>query len=365
MRRRLALLNWRDLSHPKAGGAEIYTHNLMSGLAARGHEVTWFTSRASNADAREERDGYSIIRMGSELTCRFYAAAWLQRNLHRFDYVVDEVNTLPWLSPIIAKGRVRLLIFQLAREVWFAEAPQPISTIGYLSEPALLQIYRNVPAITISESSARSLREIGLKGPIDIVECPLLGPVAPVRMNPTPGLIGFVGRLARSKRTEHVIAALAWVRREFRSARLLIIGGGPDRERHRLGRLAFRLGVGDAVEFTGRVSDEDRDLLLSRVDVLAIASLREGWGLVVSEAARFGIPAVGYPVSGLVDSIRHGYTGLITERCEAPQLAQGILRIIADRELRNRLGLGAADYIRRFTFDRFIEGIEASLFARD
>jgi glycosyltransferase involved in cell wall biosynthesis len=357
----VAIFNWRDLEHPRAGGAEYYTHALASGLAARGHAVTLFTSRAGAAPPRAERDGYTIVRRGNALTCRLFAVAWLLRRRRAFDTIIDEVNTLPWLSPLIAPGRVTLLIHQLAREIWFAESPLPVAIVGYLIEPFFLRIYRRVPVVTISASSARTLVKIGLRGHIDVVECPLLPRATEVTPKPEPGSIGYVGRITPSKRIDHVVRALALVRRAVPNARLSIVGSGPASEVRRLKRVARSSGVAGAVTFTGRLPDDARDRALARFDVLALASLREGWGIVVSEAARFAVPSVVYPVPGLVDAVRDGETGIVSPRPTPRSLANGLTAILIDRSTRDRFGNAAAAYLDRFSFARFIERFEAAL----
>jgi glycosyltransferase involved in cell wall biosynthesis len=357
----VVIFNWRDLEHPRAGGAEYYTHALASGLAARGHTVTLFTSRPRGLPARAERDGYAIVRRGNAITCRLFAAAWLLRRRHAFDTVIDEVNTLPWLSPLIARGRVTLLIHQLAREIWFAESPLPIAIVGYLIEPLFLSIYRGVPVVTISASSAETLVKIGLRGQIAVVECPLLPPATEVAAEPELGSIGYVGRITPSKRIDHIVRALALVRRAVPTARLSIVGSGSTAEVRRLKRVARSAGVDGAVTFAGRLPDDARDRALARLDVLALASMREGWGIVVSEAARFSVPSVVYPVPGLVDAVRDGQTGIVSRRATPRSLADGLIAILTDRGSRARLGSAAAAYLEQFSFQRFIERFEAAL----
>jgi glycosyltransferase involved in cell wall biosynthesis len=357
----VVIFNWRDLDHPRAGGAEYYTDALASGLAARGHTVTLFSSRPRGLPARTERGGYTILRSGNALTCRLFAAAWLRPRRQTFDAIVDEVNTLPWLSPLVAPGRVTLLIHQLAREIWFAETPLPIAIVGYLVEPLFLQIYRNVRVVTISASSAATLVRIGLRGHITVVECPLAPRAVGAAIEPEPGLIGYVGRMTPSKRIDHVVRALAFVRKVVPNARLSIVGSGPEREQRRLERVARACGVSGAVTFTGRLPDEARDRALAGFDVLALASMREGWGLVVSEAARFGVPSVVYPVPGLVDAVRDGETGIVSHRATPRSLADGLIAVLTNRALRARMGSAAATYLDSFSFARFIERFESVL----
>ncbi len=355
---RVVIFNWRGPTSRKGGGAEHVTDVLASGLAARGHSVVWFTSRAPGEPAAEQRAGYTIIRAGSELTCRLHAAAWLLRNRRAVDVAIDEVNTLPFLSPWFARDRVILWIHQLAREVWNAEAPAAVGWFGRLMERPMLSVYARTPVVTGAASSAKSFS--GLRfGPIRIVEYPLPRPNE--LSLPSRDLIGYVGRIAPSKRIDHIIRALDLVRRRVPDARLSIIGAGDPSEMRRLQTLTAQLGLGDAVTFHGRVSMDERDALMRSFDVLALASLREGWGLVVSEAARFGVPSVVYPVAGLVDSVRDGQTGLVVQDERPESLAEGLIRVLSDRNLRDELGREARHFLEPFTEERFVERFEAVL----
>src|SRR5579884_1078722 len=129
---RIALFNWRDRMHPAAGGAEQYTHDLLCALANAGHVCTWIASKVPGRPDCEDCGDYTVLRMGSELTCRFFAARWLWQNRHAVDVVVDEVNTLPFFSRMIAPRKTKVLIHQLAREVWWYEAPRPLAALGYV-----------------------------------------------------------------------------------------------------------------------------------------------------------------------------------------------------------------------------------------
>jgi glycosyltransferase involved in cell wall biosynthesis len=358
---RIAIFNWRDFRHPKGGGAELATHQLAHGLAKRGHSVTWFTSHYAGAQLEEICDGYRIVRRGSELTCRFYGLLWLYSNRHNFDVVIDEVNTLPFLSRFVFGKRVVVLMHQLAREVWIAEAPPVLGHIGYAAERLFLSIYQNVPIVTISESSAASFREFGLRGKVHVAEIALRPPAA--ASTPVAGRIGYVGRIARSKRLDHIVRALAIVRKDAPHAHLTIVGSGSEKELRRLTALVYELGLQDAVTFCGRVDDNTRDALMSSFEMLVMTSLREGWGLVVSEAARFAVPSVVYPVAGLVDSVVEGKTGLVAASETPDALARCIVTLLRDREARNSLGLAAMEYLRIFDEDRFVGRWERVLLA--
>ncbi|HTX59284.1 MAG TPA: glycosyltransferase family 4 protein [Verrucomicrobiae bacterium] len=356
----IAIFNWRDIDHPKAGGAEVATDQLARGLVARGHRVTFFTSAYPGAKPQEERDGYRIIRRGSELTCRLFGLAWLWRHRGEIDFAVDEVNTLPFLSRFVKPKRHLVWMHQLAREAWLIMAPPVIGHVGYALEPAMFLLYRSARIVTISQSSARTFREFGLRGPIHVAEISLRPPVDAA--SPTePYHLGHVGRIAPSKRIDHIFRAMALLAPRFAQIKLTVVGTGAPGELERLQKIAAELGIADRVAYTGFLSNEQRDALTASFDAVAMASVREGWGLVVSEAARFGVPAVVYPVPGLVDSVKDGESGIVCSAETPEALADGLARVLGDRALRERLSRGAKEYLLQFDEERFVGNFERAL----
>lgn len=358
---RILLCNWRDSFHHKAGGAEAQTHVLARGLAARGHAVTVATSFGRNSVSHRQRtDGYTTLRFGNELTCRLHIGSWLSRHNNYYDVVIDEVNTLPFLSPLIAPKKTLLWIHQLAREVWLAEAPFPANYLGYVSEPLLMRIYRNTPLITGAKSTEQSLKSFGFRGRIDVIEY-ALDPPHPLAFSPEEGSVGYVGRLVPSKRVDHIIRAVKLASAEVPSIKLYVVGSGPDRERVRLERLTRDLGVSERVVFEGRLSNSDRDDRMKRLDVLSMTSVREGWGLVIAEAARFSVPSVVYPVAGLVDAVLHDVSGIVTPTQTPEAIANALKQIITNRARRADLGEGARKRLTDYTEKRFVDLFESRI----
>ncbi len=126
-------------------------------------------------------------------------------------------------------------------------------------------------------------------------------------------LFVYVGRLAPSKRLGDIIAAFAMFRRGTGRGRLELIGTGPERYVSQLRQDVVRRGLASSVQFPGWLSGDDKHRRLSQARALLMASVREGWGLVVTEANACGTPAIVYDVPGLRDSVKHKSTGLIVE----------------------------------------------------
>ena len=347
---RILIFNWKDLAHPRAGGAEVLTEEVARALVRLGHPVTLFASAVAGRARRETVQGVEIVRRGGRLGV--YRAArefWEELPEGSYDVVIDEINTRPFLTPRWIHGTpVVALIHQLAREIWFYETHFPVSVVGrYVLEPRWLRAYRDVPCLTVSRSSAESLaRHHGWQNVRVIPEGGRQHPVPDVPKDPEPTVV-FLGRLVAMKQPEHALRAFDVLSETFPETRLWVIGDGP-----LLARLRKR--ASPRVSFLGRVETEELRNLLARAHVLVATSVREGWGLNVSEAAACGTPAIGYAVPGLVDSIPASGGSLVDPSPEA--LGRALVEFFSGRlRLQPRISTApwpeVADAVERFLLE--------------
>ncbi|MHB8433406.1 MAG: glycosyltransferase family 4 protein [Candidatus Tyrphobacter sp.] len=307
-------LNWRDPWHPKRGGAELFTLRVAQHLARKGWSVEWFSAAYPDCRPAEDLDGIRFVRAGSQLTvhtCAFRR----YRGTQRFDVIVDEINTIPFYAMHYGRAPCVALIYQLAREVWLHEAPPPLNWMGYLAEPLYLRPYARVPIITISPSSAESFERIGLRGETTVLPIAVDEPAEEIMPAKSPlSDIVVVGRVAPSKRIGDAIEAASIMARNGWHGALHVVGSGDMRYVSRLRVQAAAKLAPEQVVFHGRVNDQNRADLLRSCSVLWMTSVREGWGLVVTEAARHGTPAVVYDVPGLRDAVSDGVTGYVVQQ---------------------------------------------------
>jgi glycosyltransferase involved in cell wall biosynthesis len=354
---RIAFLNWRDVRSPRAGGAERVTYEIATRLARRGYDVTCLSSVGEGLPASEVVGGVKIVRRGTEQTTRLHAPIFVRRL--RPDVVVEEINTLPYFAPVWSDVPVLLFMHQLAREVWWYEAPRFARPLGWLAEPLYLRAYCACEAATVSASTRDDLRRLGLRRRITViplaVDVPRAASLGPKRL---AGDLVAVGRLAPSKRFDHAIHALAELHRVRPSATLTIIGDG--RSRTELADLAARLGISRAVRFRGRVGDGEKVAALDAADLLVGTSAREGWGLTVTEAAARGTPAVVYDVPGFRDSVVDGRTGRVVAPTPAA-LARVIASILARPEAYERLRTRAWEATAGLSFNATAAAFENAI----
>lgn len=311
---------------------------LAEGLITKGWIVEWFSGMYPNVPKSEAKGGINFVRRGSQLTVhleayRFYGSK------PGFDYVVDSVNTIPFFTPLYCRIPKIAYFNQLAREVWFYEAPFPASLTGYLAEPLYLQVYRETPIVTISNSTAESLRALGFNGPIDVIQLAVDEPAesdVPVK-NPQKNIV-VLCRLAPSKRIEECIKSAAIMVEKGWNGTLFVMGSGASRYRNQLEKLAASYNLSPRVRLLGRVSDAERTSRLRDASAIWMTSIREGWGLAITEAARHATPAVVYDVPGLRDSVLHNVTGFVVE-ARPNELAKATLELF---ELHHRRMCAAA-----------------------
>jgi glycosyltransferase involved in cell wall biosynthesis len=173
----------------------------------------------------------------------------------------------------------------------------------------------------------------------------------------------YVGRLAPSKRVHDLLEAFRLFTTVHRPARLWLIGEGDAGYVRRLRKLASRLQIDGAVEFCGRLDAAEKHRRMAEAHALLMASVREGWGLVVTEAAACRTPAIVYDVPGLRDAVRHDQTGLVVPPNPA-SLATAMRRVIDDPALLARLGAAARAWSETFSYDRSAEVLREGIAAR-
>lgn len=332
-------------------------------MAASGDTVEWFSAKFSGARREEEQDGIHFVRRGQQWTVHWAAFRHYYKALPRkFDVVVDQINTIPFFTPIWSKVPAVAFFHQLAREVWWYESPFPINATGFALEPVYLRVYRRTPIITVSNSTCSDLRALGFKGPITVVPegRESIGDVQASKSN-EPRFV-YVGRLSPSKRIGDIIRAFALFRGHEGCGDLHIVGQGSPDYANQLQRLARQLSVAEFVTFIGHASTQEKHSLMAQAHVLLLASVREGWGLVVIEANAVGTPAIAYNVHGLRDSIRDGQTGLLVDPTPLA-LEAAMRRVWLDQALLHQLSDRALSWSKTFDYDTTSHAFRAALHA--
>jgi glycosyltransferase involved in cell wall biosynthesis len=349
------------------GGGERWMHDLALALAREGHEVTYLTMRHWTDDPPALR-GVEIIdlvpasavytdarrSLGPPVRFGLAVGRYLRRHGARFDVV--HTAAFPYF-PLLAAGvtrrrsQYRLVAdwYEVwSRRYWRRYAGSVVGPIGWLVQRRCVRLPHQ--AFCISRLTERRLLEEGFRGPHAVLPGLYAGPVdlSPIA-EPEP-LVVFAGRHVKEKRVPLLVEGFAAARREHPSLRLELYGDGPDRSKAE--RRAEELGLGDAAAFLGRRPQAEVERAFARAACVATASEREGYGLIVVEAAARGTPSVviGGEENAAVELVTDGVNGAVVERATAASLGTAIAEVVraatALRETTRRWFLENADELR-------------------
>ena len=358
-------MNWQDRQNPQSGGAEIHLHEVFGRLADRGHEVSLLVSSWAGAAARVRLDGMDVHRTGGRHTFPIMAPLYHRRHLSRrsFDLLIEDLNKVPVLVPHWRPTPAVLLVHHLFGTTAFQEASLPLAAVTWLMERPLPRLYRNLPVQAVSRSTADDLVERGFdRNRIEVIEngvdLSFFAPDPQSRRFAEPTVL-YLGRLARYKRVDIIIRAVARLRDAGLDVRLII--GGRGAALAELEKLTAELALSDRVEYAGFVSEERKLELFRRAWVHALTSPKEGWGISIMEAAACGTTSVASDSPGLRDSVRDGNTGFLVPHDDIDALADRLRTVLQDPALRERFGAQARAFAEQFSWERTAERTESHL----
>lgn len=306
-----------------------------------------------------------VHRTGGRYTYNIYAPRYYRTHLRhqKFDLLVEDLNKVPLFAPIWAREPVVLLVHHLFGTTAFQEASFPLAAATWLLEKPLPSIYRNLPAMAVSRSTADDLAERGFHGPdVEVipngVDLGFYNPDPEVERFAQPTLL-YLGRLKRYKRVDLIVDAFARLRTRFPHAQLIIAGKGDARPA--LEAQVQRLGLQDAVQMKGFVSDAEKRDLYRRCWIHLLTSPKEGWGITNIEAAACGTPTIASRSPGLKDSVEDGRTGFLVPHGNVSALADRIEIVLGNAALREELSRNALLFAQQFTWDRAASNTEKFL----
>lgn len=343
--KKILILNWKCIKHPQAGGAEIVTHEIAKRMVQAGDEVTMIVARPEISGEKmihsEIIDGIKIIRTGGRFSHYWNAYQYYKENsqikgmrFYEIDTVIEEVNTLPYFSKFYTKNKNSennlnhfYFYHQLAREVWFYQMPPVISHIGYVLEilytKFLGKCSSNSKTITISNSTKQDLIKYGFpEKNIEIIREGIMNsPLEKIDFakKEIKFSVLFHSALREMKQPDHAVESFCLFLKklkehgrgdEIKNTQMWVSGGGPLKTKCL--EIISQYNAEKSITLFGRTTDEQMHDLMTRASCLVSTSVKEGWGLIVTEANSFGTPAISYNVDGLRDSTALG-EGFISE----------------------------------------------------
>lgn len=361
------------------GGAERWLRDLTVRLAAAGHEVTYLTMRHWPEGEEPQLPGVRVVAatrgwrayeqdrrvLGQPLLFGWGVLRHLRRHVR--DYDVVHVGSFPYFGILAAglarrRGRYRIIVdwYELwTRSYWQSYAGRLVGTAGWLVQRLCLRVPQR--AFCLSQLHAERLRAEGFEGEVTVLHGLYAGPVDPSPSEQVEPLVVFAGRHVREKRIDALVRAFALVREQRSELRLELFGDGP--ERPRLEALVAELGLGDAVGIRGRRPEQEVAEAFARAACVATASEREGYGLIVVEAAARGTPSVvvAGPENAAVALVSEGVNGAIAASAAPQELAQALLQVLDEgAALRDSTVRWFAENASRLRIDGSLEAVLAA-----
>ena len=349
-----------------AGGAERVLAEVVNGLAVRGHDLSVVTfdgvgrSFYPLSDAVQRYD-LDVGRVG-ESTPRGELVATVPR-LRR---------TVTSLHPDVVVGFMHSMFVPLGFALLGSGIPVVASEHAGMDHYRTAQLdralLRAVPWLTVASTipsdevraafPARLRRRmVTIRNPVSLPNVGVTGQLDDGRLG---GVLLSVGRFSVEKNHRDLIAAFSQVVVDFDGWTLRFAGDGALRDE--LKRQVRNLGLGSKVQFAGTVRDIASEY--ADADIVAVPSLHESFGLVTAEALAAGRPVVGFAdCPGTRELVHHETNGLLVgpEPDRASALAAGLRRLIADGELRARLGEAGPASVDRFSPARVVDRWEQLL----
>lgn len=342
----------------RRGGAEAMLQTILDGAQDSGHELELVFTEDGPWPQDLAAAGFAVevikagrVRELHRLVATILRLSSLMRR-RRPDLVLNWASkTQLYGAPaaILAgiPGRIVWWQHSIAQKMWLEQLANllPARAIACYSGPAAAAQARMRPrrrTIVIPAGAA----------PQD----PALAP-APLRVPEGVPVIGIVGRLQPWKGQDRLLAAVALLRERGHDAHVLIVGGdsyglSPDYAAS-LPRAVSALGLEGRVTMTGEVSDA-RPYIAS-MDVLVNASEPEPFGIVLAEGMAAGLPVVAVDAGGPTEIVENGRTGILARSGSAPDLAEAIEPLLADAELRVRLGAAGLERFWREYSDSAVQ----------
>jgi glycosyltransferase involved in cell wall biosynthesis len=299
---------------------------------------------------------------------RFGVAVARHLARHGSDYDVVQMASFPYFPLLAASalGRGRrygLVVHWIevwTRDYWRHYAGAVVGTVGWLVQRACVLTPHT--AYCLSRMHAERLVAEGYRGTPLVLPGLYAGPTEPTpadRLDPT--LVVYAGRHVREKRIDALVRGFALARGRCPKLRLELYGDGP--ERAAVGAVVRELGLQSAVDLRGHRSEDEVESAIARAACLVTASEREGYGLVVVEAAARGTPSVvvAGPENAAMELVEDGVNGAVAADPSAQSLADAIVRVVeSGRPLRESTAHWFTQNAHKLRIENSLELVAAS-----
>lgn len=352
---KILIINWQDIKNKFSGGAEVHLFEIFSRIAKKGHKVTLVCCKMKDLPKVEFINDIEIIRIGNRLFFNFFFIKYYLSKLRHmnFDIIIDDINKIAFFTPLYVKKPILGILHHFFGKTIFREVNPLSGLYVVISEKLMDFVYKGTPFVVVSESTKEELikRKYNPKL-IHIVYNALNPSKFPFKIQkkfevPT---ITYFGRIKKYKSIDHLLYAFQIILKELPNSQLFIVGDGDYLKK--LVSIAKNLNISANIKFWGFVNENKKIEFLSRSHCVVNTSIKEGWGITNLESNACGTPVISANVPGLRDSVKDGFSGLLYNYGYIEELANKILLIFRDNQLREKLSNGAIEWAKNFTWEK-------------
>src|SRR5438445_4303788 len=251
----IVILSRRTITHPLAGGASIYLHEIFRRLAHR-HNITVLSQASDGFSRTQEIDGIKYVNFGTNYIRAILPLKYLTQFSKEANLLIDHgYVAIPWLSPLYSHTPKIAIVHQMVKEIFYYEFGRPMADLASLAEKMIYKAYIGCPIVAVSSSTANDLYDLG----INRERVHIIPPASSMAASKVPlesrenMTITCVARMMRYKGLDLALGVFRDLLDKFPSATLELAGSGP--YENELRESVTNLGLSDQVHFLGRVSD--------------------------------------------------------------------------------------------------------------
>ncbi len=374
-------LDDREIEGHQWGGVAEVVYNLAISLNEQGHTVKVFTVSPTRKDMVQKHERITVYRYGKEFKV---ASTLLSSRLlwkpmeHQLDVAHGHLGTPPGAYAALAYSKVRskplIVTLHTTYNDVSLEGGSPVRKMAItlfekvLCPPLLrgadtitavsLAVMNDTPAFRPSISRARIVPN-GIEI-IDLEQGPAKEECRDrLGLGHNDKIVLYVGSLSEYKSPENLMDAFGRLAPAIPEARLVMLGGGP--LRNELIASSRRMGVEGRVRLPGFVSEDDKWSYYRAADVFALPSRGDAFGIVLLEAAAFGLPLVATDLDVFRALVDHGRNGLLFAPGNDADLASKLSALLQDDGMRQEMGSMARATAERYDWKE-IMGVYGELY---
>lgn len=353
---------------PAATGVGIHVQRASQDLVQRGHRVCIITTRRRNEPQCEEWRGVTVYRTFTLKLFGFYQALPSPGTIRQIfrDNAVTLVHH-HYLGVLLMRAE------RVARKLGLPQAYTYHMTVDHLTQPWPMKPFRAIISRQILRYGNRfdlvivpaldletKIRADGIRTPIRHISNPIVfdstDQVTPAP-RPAAFMVLYAGRLNPEKNLPLLLQAFGKLLHLDLDAGLWIAGIGDQRER--LETMCRSLGIAGRVQFLGFLAHSELARYYAGCDVFVLPSLVETQGLVAMEAMRFARPiVVTRAIVSARELVEEGVNGYIVDPHVPAALADRLMALARDPELRKRLGRAGAQRSLAYSPERVAAALE-------